>query len=145
VPGEKSNPLFNGLKMLGIKIEAVNARHQFLNFSERVYAELKHILESMRCNTDRSVYDQTDTQVELSRKFRLAVSIMNAAPVLVKQALLKPFLTAEVIDEYMKQIMLGVTGSHDTFFDDILTYSSKVKQNPSLPAREGSFLPRSAP
>ena len=138
--GEEKNPLFHGLKMLGIKIEAVNARHQFLNFSERVYAELKHILESMRCDADRSVYDQTDTQVELSRKFSLAVSIMNTAPVLVKhvdsgerivmkQALLKPFLTAEVIDDHMKQVMLGVAGSHDTFFDNILTYSTEVKQN----------------
>ena len=75
----------------------------------------------MRNDTNRSVYDQTDTMVELSRKFSLGISIMNAAPVLVKhadcdekvimkQVLLKPFLTAEVTDEYMRQIMFGVTG-----------------------------------
>ena len=54
---EKS-PLFTGLKRMGVEVEAVAAGHQMLNFSERIWQDVKRLLSSMRRNVNRSIYDQ---------------------------------------------------------------------------------------
>ena len=106
----EKNPLFSGLKDLGIIIQAVAALHQHLNFSEWSYQEFKSLMQSMRKKTSKSIYDQGETLVEIQRKFNLCCSVIHCTPLLIKysdseecivmkEALLKPYLAGEALDE----------------------------------------------
>ena len=43
----EKNPLFSGIRRMGINVETVPPNHQMLNFSERTWQEAKGLLNSM--------------------------------------------------------------------------------------------------
>lgn len=135
-----ANPIWAGLQQSGIKIQPVGARHQFLNFAERSWADFRMLLESMRTDINLSIYRQNDTLTELLQKFALIANVLNTAPVLVKhqdrdeqlvmrQSILKPFLSAEILDAYMSNFIAGVSGKGDLLLSAVLGYNEAIKTN----------------
>ena len=136
----EKNPIFNCLKTLGISVETVPARHQRLNFCERVYKDFKILMQSMRRDPSRSIYDQGESLIEVQRKVVLCSSVMNSSPILVKysdqeetvvmkDSLLRPYLAGEALDERMSQVLGGISGAQDGLFADVLKYSKAVREN----------------
>ena len=138
----ESNPVWEGLKRSGIQVKGVAPRHQFLNFSERVYQEWKTLMMGMRSDVNRTIYSQDDTLIELTHKFNLAFHILNCAPILVKhsdeeerlvlrQEILKPYLSKETIDDFMRDLLSTATGQRDQLYSSILDYNDTIKRNVS--------------
>ena len=134
----ESNPILSGLRSLGIKLETVAPRHQKLNFVERSWKELKGLLSSMRRNPNLSVFNQSDTLVQLQRKLNLCGSIMRATPLLVKhdcndervitkEGLMNPYLDGLSLDHKMSDLIKGVAGSESGLLSDILEYNNTIK------------------
>ena len=136
----EKNPVFSGLKALGISVETVPARHQFLNFSERSYKDFKTLMNVMRRDVSRSIYDQGESLIEVQRKISLVTSIMHATPLMVKfsdeeecivtkEKLLRPYLGGDNLDEKMSNILTGIIGARDGMFADILKYGNVIRDN----------------
>jgi hypothetical protein len=134
----EKNPVFNGLRNLGINVETVPAKHQKLNFCERSYKDFKTLMKSMRRDLSRSIYDQGESLIEVQRKINLVSSIMHCTPLMVKysdeeerivmkEALLRPYLGGEALDEKMAGILAGITGARDGLFADILKYGNAIR------------------
>ena len=137
-----SNPVWEGLKRSGIQVKGVAPRHQFLNFTERVYQEWKTLMMGMRQNVNHSIYGQDDTLIELTHKLNLAAHILNCAPILIKhsdqdqrlilrQEILKPYLSKETIDDFMGDLLSTATGQRDQLYSSILNYNDTIKKNVS--------------
>ena len=114
--GPQLAPLTEGLKLMGIKHEAMEAGHQFLNFSERSIQTWKGIMGSMRTSLNRSIYDQGDTLIQLNSKLLLAEEIMSLKPILVKhndkaeitvnaRQLARPYLSSDVVLADMERFL----------------------------------------
>ena len=89
----------------------------------RVYQELKSIMMGMG-HDNSMIYSQDDTIIELTHKLNMTVSILNSAPILVKnndederlvfrQEILKPYLSKESIDTFVGDLLSIVTGNRD--------------------------------
>ena len=66
----------------GIKIVVMPQNHQFGNFSEIVIAEAKKILNSLREDSNSSMYRQPQSLLELQGKLILAENMMSLRPIL---------------------------------------------------------------
>ena len=125
----------------GVSIQAVGARHQRLNFGERSYQDFKALMEAMRKDTSRSIYDQGETLVEIQRKFKLVTSVINSTPLLVKYSdaeeciVMKEALLTPTLDERMSDILAGASGAHDGMFADVLKYNATIRENVKLKVR----------
>ena len=64
----EGNPLFSALTETGITIKPVASNHQFLNFGERQIQVWKKLLGSTNQETQKSVYDQQQTTIQLQAK-----------------------------------------------------------------------------
>ena len=53
----------------------------------------------------------------------------------MKEALLTPYLGEEALDERMHNILAGVSGALDFMFADVLKYNSTVRENVKLKVR----------
>ena len=135
----EKNPLFSGVRRMGITVETVEANHQMLNFSERTWQEVKGLLNSMRCNNSRTIYSQCETLIEIMRKVNLCASIIHSTPLLVKhqdrheklvmkESLMRPYLDGTALDQKMAQIIAGVSGSRDGLFEEVLSYNSTIRE-----------------
>ena len=135
----EKNPLFSGVRRMGIQVETVEANHQLLNFSERTWQEVKGLLNSMRRNCSRTIYSQSETIVEIMRKVNLCASIIHSTPLLVKhqdrheklvmkESLMRPYLDGTALDQKMAQIIAGVSGSRDGLFEEVLSYNSTIRE-----------------
>ena len=112
------------------------------NFSEDVYQEWKTLMMGMRSDVNRTIYSQDDTLIELTHKFNLTSHILNCAPILVKhsdederlvlrQEILKPYLSKETIDGFIGDLLSTTTGQRDKLYSSILDYNDTVKKNVS--------------
>ena len=133
---------------MGIAVETVAPSHQLLNFSERTWQEVKGLMIKKRRNTNKSIYNQRETLIELTRKFNLVSGIIHSTPLLVKaqdqseklmmkDALLKPHVGGQSLDHQMANFIVGVCFARDGIFEDILSYSKVVRdlvKYPDLPA-----------
>jgi len=83
--------------------------HAFANFSERMIAEVKKILNSLREDTNASVYRQPQSVLELSGKLLLIENLMSLRPILCSsksqefqlltpRQLTHPFLSPEMMN-----------------------------------------------
>ena len=135
----EKNPLFSGIKRMGIQVETVETNHQLLNFSERTWQEVKGLLNSMRRNCSKTIYSQSETIVEIMRKVNLCASVVHSTPLLVKhedrheklvmkESLLRPYLSGTALDQKMAQIIAGVSGSRDGLFEEVLSYNSTIRE-----------------
>ena len=124
---------------MGIQVETVETNHQLLNFSERTWQEVKGLLNSMRRNCSKTIYSQSETIVEIMRKVNLCASVIHSTPLLVKhqdrheklvmkESLLRPYLSGTALDQKMAQIIAGVSGSRDGLFEEVLSYNSTIRE-----------------
>ena len=87
----------------------------------------------MRQDVNRTIYSQDDTLIELTHKFNLTSHILNCAPILVKhsdederlvlrQEILKPYLSKETIDSFIGDLLSTTTGQRDQLYITYITY-----------------------
>ena len=79
-----TNPVFMAASDLGVKIEPVAAYHQFLNFCERTIQVYKNLMGTMKRSIDRSIYNQSDTLIDLLEKLAMVDRVMSLRPILTK-------------------------------------------------------------
>ena len=72
----------------------------------------------------------------------MAAHILNCAPILIKhsdqdqrlilrQEILKPYLSKETIDDFMGDLLSKATGQRDQLYSSILNYNDTIKKNVS--------------
>ena len=96
----------------------------------------------MRQNVNHSIYGQDDTLIELTHKLNLAAHILNCALILnkhsdqdqrliLRQEILKPYLSKETINDFMVDLLSTATGQRDQLYSSILNYNDTIKKNVS--------------
>ena len=69
----------------------------------------------------------------------LCASIVHSTPLLVKhadrneqlvmkEALMRPYLDGTALDQKMAQIVAGVSGARDSLFEEVLSYNSTIRE-----------------
>ena len=111
----QNNPVFTAATNMGINVEPVAPYHQFLNFSERQIKVFKGLMMTMKRNLDRSIYDQSDTLIDVMEKFAMVQKVMSLRPILIKHAvrdekvilvcqLSNPTLSSKNVQDMMNKI-----------------------------------------
>jgi hypothetical protein len=117
--------LLNALSLTEVKIVTVPQGHQFSSFSERMIAEAKKILNSLREDVNASMYRQPQTLLELLGKLSLVESVLSLRPilghtkdqqqaVLTPRQLTHPFLSNEQLNANAIDILRGVFDPDET-------------------------------
>ena len=111
--------LTQALSLDGIKIIAVPQGHQMANHVERLIGEAKKVLNSLREDTNSSLYRQPQTLLELIGKLNLVESVMSMRPILAHtkdqheviltpRRLTHPYLSGEQLNQSVVDILRGV-------------------------------------
>ena len=111
--------LTNALSPQGIKVVVVPQGHAFSNFSERMIKDSKKVLATLREDSNKTLYRQPQTLLELLGKLQLVESVMSLRPilghtkdqtetVLTPRRITHPFLSGEDMNKSVIDIMRGV-------------------------------------
>ena len=96
------------------------ATHQFGNFSEGQISQAKKILNSLREDTNKSVYHQNNSLEELYGKLFSIEAVMNARPILIStkdseailicpKMLLSPYLSSAQLHSWVLDVLSPLT------------------------------------
>ena len=133
----QNNPVFTAATNMGISVEPVAPYHQFLNFSERQIKVFKGLMMTMKRNLDRSIYDQSDTLIDVMEKFAMVQKVMSLRPILIKHAdrdekvilacqLYNPTLSSKNVQDMMYNILLGNKSAQAQLFASIFDYKESI-------------------
>ena len=132
-----SNPVYQAASSMGVKIEPVAAYHQFLNYCERAIQVYKNLMNTMKRSIDKSIYDQSDTLIELLEKHAMVDRVMSLRPILTKVKdsqetvvlacqLAKPSLGSKDVEDMMYGILLGKESVQGQLFASIFDYKASI-------------------
>ena len=112
----KNLNLYEALISFGVKFICANAGAQHKNFCELRFQAVKRILNSLRDDMNKSIYQQTDTLTSLQSKLLLVENIISFKPILVStnhssvkltnpKQLTTPLLTPEQMEPFIIQTL----------------------------------------
>ena len=116
--------LTSALSEQGVKMIVMPQGYHFANFSERMIAEVKKILLSLREDTNASVYKQPQSLLELQGKLLLTENLMSLRPILCStksqeyqlltlRQLTQPFLSTEVMNTSVIDTLRATFDRHE--------------------------------
>ena len=73
----QDNPIYQAASSMGVRISPVAAFHQFLNYCERSIQSYKGLMTSMKASINLSIYQQSDTLIELLDKHGMVFGMMS--------------------------------------------------------------------
>ena len=102
-----------------IKLVICPQGHQFSNFSERIIKEAKKVLVTLCEDSNRTIYRQPQTLLELMAKLQMVESVMSLRPilgstkdqtqtVLTPRRITHPYLGSEAMNQSVVDILRGV-------------------------------------
>ena len=112
--------LIEQLTQNSVELVSMPASHQFGNFSERQISQAKKILNSLREDVDRTIYNQNNSLEELYGKLFSVEAVMNSRPILLSnknsdamlicpKMLLSPYLTAAQLQSWVLDVLSPLT------------------------------------
>ena len=122
---------------MGVKICPVAAFHQFLNYCERSIQSYKSLMTTMKSSIDLSIYQQSDTLIELLDKQGMVFRMMSMRPILTKTkdsqetVLLacqfsEPSMGSKEAETLMYGLLLGKDSVQGQLHAAILDYKSSI-------------------
>jgi hypothetical protein len=111
--------LTHALSEQQIKLVVVPQGHAFANFAERIIGEAKKLLSTLREDSNKSLYRQPFTLLELIGKLQFAESVLSLWPilghtkdqtksVLTLRRLAHPYLSGDALNQSAVDILRGV-------------------------------------
>jgi hypothetical protein len=111
--------LTHALSEQQIKLVVVPQGHAFANFAERMIGEAKKLLSTLREDSNKSLYRQPQTLLELLGKLQLVESVLSLRPilghtkdqteaVLTPRRLTHPYLSGDALNQSAVDILRGV-------------------------------------
>ena len=79
-----NNPIYQAASSMGVKICPVAVFHQFLNYCERSIQSYKSLMTTTKSSIDISIYQQSDTLIELLDKHSMVFRMMSMRPIFTK-------------------------------------------------------------
>ena len=133
----QDNPIYQAASSMGVRISPVAAYHQFLNYCERSIQSYKSLMTTMKASINLSIYQQSDTLIELLDKHGMVFRMMSMRPILTKTkdsqetVLLAcqfsdPSMGSQEAEILMHGLLLGQDSVQGQLHAAILDYRSSV-------------------